>query len=132
MTQWHWSLDKRRKSGGRRRPYRGKRAYERGGPPSETRLGDRRLKVKRGRGGNVKLALLACREANVIDPSSGKAQKAEIKDVLENPANREYQKREVLTRGAVIATTLGKARVTSRPGQDGVINAVLIESSGER
>ncbi|MGC8849841.1 MAG: 30S ribosomal protein S8e [Candidatus Bathyarchaeia archaeon] len=129
MTQWHWSLDKRKKSGGKRRPFRGKRAYERGCPPSETRLGDKRLKAKRVRGGNLKLALLACREANVVDPSSGKAQKAEIRDVLENPANREFQKREIITKGAVIATSMGKAKVTSRPGQDGVINAVLIEPS---
>ncbi|MEM2122855.1 MAG: 30S ribosomal protein S8e [Candidatus Bathyarchaeia archaeon] len=128
MTKWHWSLDKRRKSGGKRRPFRGKRAYERGGSPTETRLGDKHLKAKRVRGGNMKLALLACRDVNIMDPSSGKAQKAEIKDVLENPANREYQKREIITKGAVIATSLGKARVTSRPGQDGVINAVLIES----
>ena len=129
MTQWHWSLHKRKKSGGRRRPFRDKRAYERGSPPSETRLGDRRLKIKRARGGNVKLALLACKEANIVDPSSGKAQKVEIRDILENPANREYRKREIITKGAIIATPLGKAKVTSRPGQDGVINAVLIEPS---
>lgn len=129
LTQWHWDLHKRKKSGGRRRPLRGKRAYERGSPPSETRLGDRRLKIKRARGGNIKLTLLACKEANIIDPNSGKAQKAEIKDILENPANREYQKREIITKGAIIVTSLGKAKVTSRPGQDGVINAVLIEPS---
>ncbi|HJJ40868.1 MAG TPA: 30S ribosomal protein S8e, partial [Methanocorpusculum sp.] len=33
----------------------------------------------------------------------------------------------LMTKGAVISTDLGKARIVSRPGQDGVINAVLIE-----
>jgi small subunit ribosomal protein S8e len=32
-----------------------------------------------------------------------------------------------VTKGAIIQTEIGKARVTSRPGQSGAINAVLID-----
>jgi small subunit ribosomal protein S8e len=33
----------------------------------------------------------------------------------------------VLTKGAIIDTELGQARVISRPAQDGIINAVLMK-----
>ncbi|HNJ81368.1 MAG TPA: 30S ribosomal protein S8e, partial [Methanoregulaceae archaeon] len=33
----------------------------------------------------------------------------------------------LLTKGAVIRTEMGRARIISRPGQDGVINAILLE-----
>ena len=46
--------------------------------------------------------------------------------VVENPANRHYIRRNILTRGTIIKTEKGNARITSRPGQDGVVNAVLI------
>ncbi|HDN05822.1 MAG TPA: 30S ribosomal protein S8e, partial [Candidatus Bathyarchaeota archaeon] len=46
--------------------------------------------------------------------------------VIRNPANVDYDRRGVITKGAIIETSLGLARVTSRPGQNGVINAVLI------
>ena len=51
----------------------------------------------------------------------------EIKDVLENPANPHYVRRDIITKGAIVITDIGKARITSRPGQHGVVNAVLIE-----
>jgi small subunit ribosomal protein S8e len=62
----------------------------------------------------------------VRDTSSGKTQKVKIIRVLENPANRDYERRGVITKGALIETELGRARVTSRPAQDAVINAFLI------
>ena len=129
MTQWHWDLHKRKKTGGKHRTYRGKRAYERGNPPSETHIGERKIKIKRARGGGLKVALLSVNETNVLDPKTNKVKKAEIKNVLENPANRDYQKRSIITKGATILTSLGKAKVTSRPGQDGVVNAILSEST---
>jgi small subunit ribosomal protein S8e len=46
--------------------------------------------------------------------------------VVKNPTNIDYDRRGVITKSAVIETSLGLARVTSRPGQQGIINAVLI------
>ncbi|MBS3163365.1 30S ribosomal protein S8e, partial [Candidatus Woesearchaeota archaeon] len=51
---------------------------------------------------------------------------AKIKTILENPANRHYVRRNIITKGSVIDTDLGKARVTNKPGQEGAINAILI------
>jgi len=65
--------------------------------------------------------------ATVSDRSSGKAQKVKIETVEENGANPNYVRRNLLTKGAIIRTEIGRARIVSRPGQDGVINAVLIE-----
>jgi len=63
---------------------------------------------------------------NLLDPKTGKVQKTKVTTVLENPCNPHYVQRNIITRGAVLKTELGKARVTSRPGQHGVLNAVLI------
>ncbi|RLE57439.1 MAG: 30S ribosomal protein S8e [Thermoprotei archaeon] len=99
-----------------------------GGPPTETKVGsENRLKIERTFGGNNKLKLKTVAYANVYIPSQKKCVKARIIRVLENPANREYARRGIVTKGSVIETEVGKARVTSRPGQDGVVNAVLIE-----
>jgi small subunit ribosomal protein S8e len=64
----------------------------------------------------------------VTDVKSGKTEKVEITRVVKNPANVDYDRRGVITRGAVIETSLGLARVTSRPGQHGMLNAVLVSA----
>ena len=84
-------------------------------------------KTIRTTGGNTKVRALRCEFANVSDTKTGKVQKVKILSVAENAANPNYVRRNLMTKGAVIATDLGKARIVSRPGQDGVINAVLIE-----
>ena len=127
MPQWHGDLHKRKPTGGRKRPYRKMRKYERGGDPVLTILGERRIREKRARGGGVKYALASDSYANVLDPKTKTAKKLKILRVLSNPASRDLERRGVITRGAVIETEAGKAKVTSRPGQDGIINAVLIE-----
>ena len=129
MPQWHGDLHKRKRSGGRRKVFRGKRAYEMGSDPSETVLGEPRIVPKRGRGGLIKLSALATKFANVTDPSTGKTEKTEIKGVVRNPANVDYQRRGVITKGAILETPLGQARVTSRPGQHGVVNAILVQKT---
>ena len=126
MSVWHGDLHKRKPSGGRKRAYRGKRKFERGSFPAETMLGERKRKNARGRGGNVKIKILSDNYACVTDPKTGKTEKVEISRVIRNPANVDYDRRGVITKGAIIETSLGLARVTSRPGQNGVINAVLI------
>ncbi|HUU87458.1 MAG TPA: 30S ribosomal protein S8e, partial [Candidatus Glassbacteria bacterium] len=63
---------------------------------------------------------------SVTDLKRGKTEKTEILRVISNKANLDYNRRGVITKGAEIETSLGRARVTSRPGSDGVINAVII------
>lgn len=117
---------KRKSSGKKKKGYRGKRLFERGSFPSLTRIGEASIRVVRTKGGSVKRKALLRNVANVLDTKSNKWHKAKIMTVVENPANRHYIRRNIMTKGTVIETEKGKARITSRPGQDGVINAVLI------
>jgi len=126
VAVWHGALHKKKSSGGRKRAYRGKRRFERGSFPVETTLGEPKRKIARGRGRSVKVKVLRDKYACVTDSKSGKTEKVEIMRVVKNPANVDYNRRGVMTKGAVIETSLGLARVTSRPGQNGIINAVLI------
>jgi len=125
LSVWHGDQHKRKASGGRKRRYRVKRRYERGSFPTETTLGEPKRKVSRRLGGNKKVRLFGVKHANISDPS-GKTQKVEILRVLRNPANVDYDRRGVITRGTMIETPLGTARVTSRPGQNGIVNAILV------
>jgi small subunit ribosomal protein S8e len=129
MPQWHGNQHKRKKSGGKKHMFRGKRAFEMGSDPAETIVGDPRISKKRGRGNNMKLRALSVNSVNVTDPATGKSQKTEIRSVVKNPANVDYQRRGVITKGAIVDTPLGQALVTSRPGQHGIINAVLVQGT---
>lgn len=121
------NLRKRKPTGGRRVAYRGRRAYELDEYPAETLLGGTKIVKKRVRGGNVKLVLRSISHANLYDPSAKKVTKVKIIRVAKNPANRDYNRRGIITKGAIIETEAGRAKVTSRPGQDGVVNAVAIK-----
>ena len=79
------------------------------------------------RGGNIKVKLLSVEEVNLYDPKEKKYSKVKIKSVLENPANRHFVRRNIITKGTIVDTEKGKAKVVSRPGQTGVLNAVLIK-----
>ena len=119
------NIRKRKLTGGKKRAYRTKKLYEAGGYPAETTLGEPRRKIKKGIGGNTKIKALSDKFASVTDPRSGKTEKTEITRVVKNAANVDYNRRGVITKGAEIETALGLAKVTSRPGADGIINAVL-------
>ncbi|MDQ1279130.1 MAG: small subunit ribosomal protein S8e [Thermoproteota archaeon] len=129
MPQWHGDLSKRKITGGRRRQYRSKRAYEMGSDSTETKVGEVTRKVEKAYGNTIKIKLLSEKYANVTNPSTGKTEKVEIIRVVRNPVNVDYDRRRILTKGAVIGTSIGDAVVTSRPGQNGIVNAVL--SSGK-
>jgi small subunit ribosomal protein S8e len=131
LSVWHGKTHKRKRSGGKKRSYRAKKKYEVGSFPTETTLGKLRKKINIQRGGNKKIRLLASTEANVTDPSSGLTKKINIQRVRGNPANLDYDRRGVITKGTLIETSLGVAEVTSRPGQHGIINAILIEKREE-
>jgi len=118
----------RRRSTGKRYKWLGpKKMHELGREPSLTIVGEKTLQRIRGRGNNRKFRLISAETANILDKKTKKFVKAKIKSVVENPANRNYVRRNIMTLGAIIETDKGKARVTSRPGQDGTVNAVLVD-----
>ncbi|MBI3035624.1 30S ribosomal protein S8e [Candidatus Woesearchaeota archaeon] len=117
---------RRKQTGARYKDYRKKRQYELGREPSFTKLGKKRVQIIRTMGANRKLRILSADTANLFDPKSKSFKQIKIKTITDNPANRHFIRRNIMTKGSVIDTELGKARITSRPGQDGVVNAVLI------
>lgn len=113
----------RKKTGGKYRASRKKRQYEKPGQGRITKLGEEKRKSKTTRGGNRKVFLLKAKFINIYE--NGKSVKAEIKNVLETPSNRFFARQNILTKGTIVETSKGKARITNRPTQEGVVNGVL-------
>ena len=116
----------RKLTGGRSKSNRNKRKIEYGRDPAETKIGERKVKTIRTKGGGKKLRLTNDLKINVVDPENNKMQVAEIMGVIENHANDHFVRRNIITKGAVVETSLGQVKITSRPGQDGMVNGVLI------
>ena len=83
----------------------------------------------RVRGGNEKVRVVTAEFANVLDPKNGKTRKVKILDVVKNPANPQLVRSKVITKGCIIKTEIGNAKVTSRPSQEGIVNAILLEET---
>ncbi len=126
MALWQGRSD-RKPSGGRLVRHRKKRKFEIGREPHRPTLGETTRKNVRVRGGHTRTRVLKTNEANVTNRETGETVVAEITNVVENPANPHYVRRNIVTKGAIVETSEGQARVTSRPGQDGAINAVLLD-----
>ncbi|MCW1291842.1 MAG: 30S ribosomal protein S8e [Candidatus Rehaiarchaeum fermentans] len=118
--------DGRKRSGGLKGKWRDKRRYEITSPSSIPTLGERKIKIVRGRGANKKVRILSD-NYGILFSKNEKPKKVKIIKVLENAANREYARRFVLTKGAIVETEAGKGKIISRPGQDGIINILKIE-----
>jgi small subunit ribosomal protein S8e len=130
MVQYHkGTKTKTSGSGGKKRRARDKVLVHYGGFFSKPHLSQDEKEVRKSFkiiGGGRKVAAHTVAFANII--VSGKAKKVRIKNVVESPDNRHYARENILTKGAIIDTEAGKAKITSRPGQEGVVNAVLLET----
>ena len=116
----------RKKSGGKYIKNRKKKLHEIIGQKRIIKIGEEKRKTKRIRGGNKKIFLLKAKFVN-IQSKDKKSKKTEIKNVLETPSNRFLARQNILTKGTIVETELGKAKITSRPSQEGVVNGILIE-----
>ncbi len=112
-------------TGGKYIKSRKRKKNELAGQKRIVKLGDEKRKSKRVLGGNKKTFLLKGKSVNV--KSKGKIVKSEIKNVLETPSNRFLARQNILTKGTIVETGVGKVRITNRPTQEGVINGVLVE-----
>jgi small subunit ribosomal protein S8e len=122
------NLAKRKPSGGRRIASRSRRSFEIDRYPNEASLGTTTTVTRRTRGNDIKASLKTAETVNVTNPASRSTTKLIIKNVIKNPANKDYERRGVISKGALLETDQGTARVVSRPGQDGSVNAVLVQS----
>lgn len=118
---------KRKITGGRYRDLRKKRLRDLAGVPANTKLDEKKIVRIRKRGGALKTLQLSNNIANIYNPETKKYLKSKILTVVSSQANRNFVRRNIMTKGAVIKTELGEAKITSRPGQEGHINAVLIK-----
>jgi small subunit ribosomal protein S8e len=104
---------------------RKKKKREIAGQKRIIKLGDEKRKNQRTRGGHQKTFLLKGKFVNVRDKN--KTKKAEITKVLQTPSNIFLARQNILTKGTIVETSLGKVRITNRPTQEGMINGILVE-----
>ena len=115
----------RKASGGKYKKARKKKAYETPGQKKVVKIGEEKRSRQRVTGGNRKVIMLSAKFVNV--ENKGKVKKVEIKNVLETPSNRFLARQNILTKGTIVETELGKVKLTNRPSQEGNINGILIE-----
>ena len=112
-------------TGGRRHPLRSRRKYEIDRFPNEAIIGEQITITRKVRGKNVKTAIKTIDSVNLTIDS--KIKRVKIIKVLENATNNDYQRRGIISKGAILETEEGKCRVISRPGQHGTVNAILVK-----
>ncbi len=117
----------RKISGGKYKFFRKKKKYEIRGIERKVKLGKTKNKFIRELGGNKKSVLLSCDSVNVFDPQTKSSKKTKIKNVLQTPSNRFLARQNILVKSAVIETDIGKARITNRPSQEGMVQAILLK-----
>ena len=127
MPQYIENLKKRNFRGGVRHPNRGRRAYEHQSYPTNTKIGKEEKVVKITKGGNFKVKCIHAQFANVTDSNSKQTKRVKILKLVSNFASKDLIRQGIMTKGAVIETELGAARIVSRPGQCGIINAILVK-----
>jgi small subunit ribosomal protein S8e len=113
-------------TGGRRIPLRIRRKYETDRYPNEPINGAQVTVTRRIRGNNKKTALKSIDFVNLAT-GDAKVKKSKIIKVLENATNNDYKRRGIITKGAILETAEGKCRVVSKPGQNGIVNAILLK-----
>jgi len=112
-------------TGGRRHPLRSRRKYELDRFPNEAIIGKQVTVTRKVRGKNIKSAIKTIDSVNLAIDS--KIKRVKIIKVLENATNNDYQRRGIISKGAILETEEGKCRVVSRPGQHGTVNAILVK-----
>ena len=113
-------------TGGIRHPLKSRQKFQIDRYPNEALMGEQETATRKTRGNNRKTALKTVNHVNLVLPNA-KIKRSKIVRVLENQTNNDYQRRGVITKGAILETEDGICKVVSRPGQNGVINAILVE-----
>jgi len=126
MAIWHLR-SKKKPTGGKLRRNRKKKKHQRGTKFLNPTIDKRKKKTVKKRGGRKKMKVLSEETINVVDPKTKKMQKAKMLSIHDNKANPHFIRRNIMTKGGIVKTDIGMVRITSRPGQHGTLNGVLIE-----
>ena len=117
---------KRKYTGKKYKHFHKKRKRELERPPIATKIGQVKKKKQRTLGGNYKLKLFSSTFINVTNPATNLTKKVKILKFESNAASKDFNRRHILTKGAIVDTPEGLARISSRPGQHGILNGILI------
>ena len=117
----------RKITGGKYKKFRKNKKYALSGIIRKVKLRETKKKIIRGLGGNLRTVLLSSNTANVFNSETKKTKKVKIKNVIETPSDRFLARQNILVKSAIIDTELGKARITNRPSQEAMVQAVLLK-----
>ncbi len=126
MANTHYR-SRRTKTGKKLKKNRKKRKSVLAFPPIETKTGTDRKKIVRTRGGNQKVKLFNAEKVNVVNPKTKEVKSTVIKRVEASPSSIDYNRRSIITKGTILETELGFVKVTSRPGQTGIVNGIVVD-----
>ena len=135
MTQWHMK-SKRKATGGidRSQSRSDKKLSWKGGDASHTTIDlvkgiDR--KTVRGLGSTSKVKLKSDKTI-LATGKDHKTKRFELITVVQNNADRQFARRNIMTKGAIVRVKDGASEayavVTSRPGQHGTIHGKILEN----
>ena len=127
MARSH-ARSKRKYTGKKYKRFRKKRKRELQRPTMNTVIGEEKKKKQKTLGGNTKIKIFSTNFINVTDPNTNKTSKVRILGFESNAASKDLNRRHILTKGAVVETEIGNARITSRPGQQGTLNGILVST----
>ncbi|NOR85115.1 30S ribosomal protein S8e [archaeon] len=123
-----WQIKSKRKlTGGLITATVPKRKHSTGNNFLKVIIGENKTKVVRIKGGNVKVKAVAANTVNITDKKTGKTKNVGIEAVIENKANPHFIRQKLITKGAIVKTSVGNVRITSRPAQHGVVNGIVVE-----
>ena len=104
------SRHKRRATGGKMPIHQKKRKFEMARQPAMTKIGSRRVRLVRCRGGNIKYRALRLETGMFMWASEGALRKSKILDVVYNASNNELVKTKTIVKNCIVQIDAGPFR----------------------
>ena len=123
------SRHKRRHTGGRMPIHQKKRKFEMGRPAANTKLGAKRVRPVRGRGGNLKWRALRIDVGNFSWGSEAVTRKTRVLDVVYNATNNELVRTKTIVKNCIIAIDANPFRQWYLKHYDVELNKKKVEES---
>jgi len=123
------SRHKRRATGGRMPIHQKKRKFEMGRQPTMTKLGPKRVRPLRTRGGNMKFRALKIDAGNFSWGSESVSRKTRVLDVVYNATNNELVRTKTLVKNCIVLIDANPLRQWYLKHYDVELNKKKVEES---
>jgi small subunit ribosomal protein S8e len=123
------SRHKRRATGGRMPVHQKKRKFEMGRPAAMTKLGQKRVRPVRARGGNYKYRALRIDSGNFAWGSEAVTRKTRVLDVVYNATNNELVRTKTIVKNCIVMIDSNPFRQWYLKHYDVELNKKKIEES---